>query len=130
MYTDYTTDVEIFTPTGSNYNWAPSAFLTAPALYRGSSITLFGVKFNGLSQATAYGDDLQNATNYPIVRITNVATGHVFYCRTHDHSTMAVGYPGPASTHLDIPANMETGQSYLEVVANGIPSARYAIAIR
>ena len=130
MYTDYTTDVEIFTPTGSNYNWAPSAFLTAPALYRGSSITLFGVKFNGLSQATAYGDDLQNATNYPIVRITNVASGHVFYCRTHDHSTMAVAYAGLASTRLDIPANMEKGQSYLEVVANGIPSAMYPIAIR
>ena len=100
-------------PRGSNYNWAPSAFLTAPSASNGgSSITLFGVKFNGLSQATAYGDDLQNATNYPIVRITNVASGHVFYCRTHDHSSMAVAYKGLVNTRLNIPANMETGQSY------------------
>jgi len=130
MYTDYTNDVEIFTAMGGNYNWAPSAFLTSLAISRGSSFVLFGLKFNGLSQGTAYGDDLQNATNYPIVRITNLATRHVFYCRTHDHSTMAVGYPGPASTHLDIPANMETGQSYLEVVANGIPSQKYKIVIQ
>jgi hypothetical protein len=130
MYTDYTNDVEIFTPTAGNYNWAPSASLASLAISRGSSFVLVGFKFNGLSQATAYGDDLQTATNYPIVRITNVATGHVFYCRTHDHSTMAVGYAGPAKTSVDIPANMETGQSYLEVVANGIPSERYTIQIQ
>jgi len=130
MYTDYTNDVEIFTPTPGNYNWAPSAFLASLAISRGSSFILGGYKLNGLSQATSYGDDLQNATNYPIVRITNFATGHVFYCRTHDHSTMAVGYAGPAKTRVDIPANMETGQSYLEVVANGIPSQRYTIGVR
>jgi hypothetical protein len=130
MYTDYTNDVEIFTPTAGYYNWAPSAFVTSLVISRGSSFILGGYKLNGLSQASAYGDDLQNATNYPIVRITNVATGHVFYCRTHDHSTMAVGYAGPAKTRVDIPANMETGQSYLEVVANGIPSERYNIGIR
>jgi hypothetical protein len=130
MYTDFTNDVEIFTPTPGNYNWAPSAFLTSPTISRGSSFVLTGFKFNGLSQATAFGDDLQNATNYPIVRITNVATGHVFYCRTHDHSTMAVGYTGLVKATLDIPANMETGQSYLEVVANGIPSQRYTIKVQ
>ena len=130
MYTDYTTDVEIFTPTGSNYDWTPSVFLTSAFLYRGSSAVLFGSKFNGLSQATAYGDDLQNATNYPIVRFTNVATGHVCYCRTHNHSTMAVGYAGSVSTHVDLPISLEPGPSFLEVVANGIPSPRYSVTIR
>jgi hypothetical protein len=42
---------------------------------------------------------------------------------------MAVGYPGPTYTHLDIPSNMETGQSYLEVVVNGIASPRYNVGI-
>jgi hypothetical protein len=32
-----------------------------------------------------YGDDPQAAANYPLVRITNNRTGHVFYSRTHDH---------------------------------------------
>jgi hypothetical protein len=136
MYTDYTNDVEIFTPIGGNYNWVPSAYfltvsnLAQPVLSRGYTYPMVGFKINGLSQATAYGDDLQNATNYPIVRLTNVATGHVFYCRTHDHSTMAVGYTGPVLTQVDIPANMETGPSRFEVVANGIPSVPYTIQVR
>jgi hypothetical protein len=130
LYTDFSNDVEIFTAAPGTYNWHPSVVLTTAVLSRGSSFLLSGFKFNGLSQASAYGDDLQNATNYPIVRITNVATGHVFYCRTHNHSTMAVGYSGPTFTHLDIPASMETGQSYLEVVANGVASTKYNIGIR
>ena len=36
------------------------------------------------------GDELNAATNYPLVRITNMASGHVAYARTHDHSTMGV----------------------------------------
>lgn len=138
MYTDYTNDVEIFTPIGGNYDWVPSASFpyptdsnhSQPVLLRGHIYLMVGLKLNGLSQATAYGDDLQNATNYPIVRLTNIATGHVFYCRTHGHSTMAVGYTGQVTTQVDIPANMETGPSRFEVVANGIPSVPYTLQVR
>ncbi len=131
LYTDGSNDVEIYTPTGTAYpNLAPTALLNSAVIGRGSSFVLFGSKFNGASVANSYGDDAQAATNYPIVRITNVATGHVFYCRTHDHSTMAVGYNGPTYTHLDVPSNMETGQSYLEVVVNGIASPHYNIGVR
>jgi hypothetical protein len=35
----------------------------------------------------AYGDDHQAAANYLLVRITNNRTGHVFYSRTHDHTS-------------------------------------------
>jgi hypothetical protein len=131
LFTDYSNDVEIYTSPGSPYpGLQPSALLLNAVLARGSTFVLSGNKFNGASQAVAYGDDYQAATNYPIVRITNKATGHVFYCRTHGHSTMAVGYPGPTYTHVDIPANMETGASNLEVVVNGIASPKYPIAIR
>jgi hypothetical protein len=98
MLTDTSSDVEIYTSTGSpNPNWEPSAVLSlsSPIVTRGSTIMLSGRKFNGYSQAVAYGDDEQAATNYPIVRLTNASTGHVFYARTHDHSTMAVAYQGP-----------------------------------
>jgi hypothetical protein len=131
LFTDYSNDVEIYNPSGSPWpGIAPSALLTQVVYARGTSILLFGNRFNGVSQGGAYGDDYQDATNYPIVRITNKSTGHVFYCRTHGHNTMAVGYPGPTYTHVDIPANMETGASYLEVVANGIASQKYPIAIQ
>ena len=130
MFTDFSNDVELYTPTGSTWpNLAPSALLTQAVLKRGTTITLFGNKFNGASQAGAYGDDFQDATNYPLVRITNKGTGHVFYCKTHGHNTMAVGYQGPTYTHVDIPSTVETGASTLEVVTNGIPSQKYPIAI-
>jgi hypothetical protein len=75
-----------------------------------------------MSQGAAYGDDVQAATNYPLVRITNLASGHVFYSRTHDHSSMAVASDQIVSTHFDLPSTQEVGLSTLEVVANGIPS--------
>jgi hypothetical protein len=130
LYTDGSADVEIYASTGAPYpGIAPSALITTAVIARGSTITLSGNKFNGASQANFYGDDAQAASNYPIVRITNANTGHIFYCRTHDHSTMAVGYNGPTYTHVDIPSNMETGASYLEVVVNGIPSPKYMVGI-
>ena len=131
LYTDGSRDVEIYTASGTaNPSWEPSAVLVSPILSRGSTFTLNGRKFNGYSQANAYGDDAQAAENYPIVRLTNASTGHVFYCRTHDHSTMAVAYPGPAYTHVNVPSNMETGQTYLEVIANGVASPRYQVGVR
>jgi hypothetical protein len=63
------------------------------------------------------------ATNYPLVRITNTATGNVVYCKTHNHSTMAVATGAEkVFTYFDIPATIGLGASTLEVVANGIPS--------
>ena len=130
LYTDGSADVEIYNSTGSPYpGIAPSAVITTAILSRGSTIKLQGKKFNGASQTNSYGDDAQAATNYPIVRITNKSTGHVFYCRTHDHNTMAVGYNGPTYTQVDIPSNMETGASYLEVVVNGIASPHYMVGV-
>jgi hypothetical protein len=102
----------------------------ATVFTRGRTYTLEGFKFNGASQNNAYGDDFQDPTNYPLVRLTNVSSGHVFYARTHDHSTMAVGYTGATSTRVDIPANMETGVTKMQVVVNGIASQKYTIAIR
>jgi hypothetical protein len=77
-----------------------------------------------------YGDDYQSATNYPLVRITNNSTGHVFYCRTHGHSTMGVATGSKiVSTLFDVPATIELGASTIQVVANGIPSVAQAITI-
>ena len=64
-----------------------------------------------------------SATNYPLVRITNVATGHVFYARTHGHP-MGVATGGALVTTISMcRPNAETGASQLVVVANGIASA-------
>lgn len=107
----------------------------------GTMVQIVGLQFNGLSQAVAYGDDSQTATNYPLVRITNRQTNHVRYCRTHDHTTtdntgkkipcmgVATGMTTPVTTNVDIPSDMETGNSMVEVVANGVPSQPFAVTI-
>ena len=78
--------------------------------------------------ADGSGDDEAAATNYPLVRITNHATGHVFYARTHDHSSMGVATGDQiVSTHFDVPAGLERGASDLVVVANGIASNRCVV---
>ena len=131
MYTDYSTDVEFLTSAGTfNTSWQPTVTSVATSLTPGSTYTISGTQFNGLSSGSAYGDDLQNATNYPLVRIVNNATGHVFYCKTHDHSTMGVATGNTVvSTNFDVPVGIETGASELFIVANGIASAASAVTV-
>jgi hypothetical protein len=131
LFTDFSNDIEIYTSTGTyNPAWAPR-IQSAPATVSPSgSYVISGYLFNGLSQGAAYGDDVQAATNYPLVRITNRTTGHVFYSRTHDHSSMAVAFGGLVSTHFDVPADQELGISDLVVVANGIPSRSVTVSVQ
>jgi hypothetical protein len=116
---------QVYAGNGSaNPAWAPTITVAPTTVTRGSTYAISGTQFNGLSQAAAVGDELNSATNYPLVRITNTASGHLVYARTHGHSTMGVA-TGSAlvSTQFDVPANTETGASSLVVVANGIASA-------
>ena len=96
----------------------------------GKSYTLTGIGLNGVSQAVAYGDDYQAATNYPIVRITNTATGHVFYANTTNPTSMGVAVTTPVSATVAIPKGIETGPSKLEVVANGIASKPMKVTVK
>lgn len=123
--------IVLYTPSGkAQAAWAPHISAAPSSLSRGGTYTVSGTQFNGLSQAMAFGDEFQNATNYPLVRLTNTATKHVFYARTHDHSSMGVATGSLAvSTHFDVPASAETGASTLQVVANGIPSAPVNVTV-
>jgi hypothetical protein len=128
---DSSGDVEIYTPDDTSHDqaWEPVVSTAPVEVYPGGSFTLSGVRFNGMSQGSAFGDENQNATNYPIVRITNTATGHVFYSRTHDHSSMAVASQDTVSTRFDVPLTQEFGASTLEVVANGIASIPVPVTV-
>jgi hypothetical protein len=132
LQTDESGDVEIYTPRGRpNPAWAPTVINWSAFVSRGTNGVVVGTQFNGISQASAYGDDAQSATNYPLVRITNGSTGHVTYARTHDHSTMAVATGSAVvSTTFFVPANTELGVSTLQVIANGIASDGVPITIQ
>jgi hypothetical protein len=84
-----------------------------------------------MSQDNSFGDDFQNVTNYPLVKIVNNASGDTFYARTDDHSTMAVSTAlSPVYTHFHVPSNAETRASKLCVVANGIPSTPAKVTVQ
>jgi hypothetical protein len=122
----------VYTTTGTyQAAWQPTITDSPSTVTRGSSYTISGTQFNGLSQANHFGDEYQTATNYPLVRITNNATKHVFYARTHDHSTMGVATgSATVSTNFDVASGTETGASSLVVVANGIPSAPVSVTVQ
>jgi hypothetical protein len=127
-----TKDVEVYTSTGTiNTAWKPTITSGPTALTPGSTYVISGTQFNGLSAGTTYGDDSQMATSYPLVRLVNQTTKHVFYARTHNHSTMAIA-TGSAivSTSFDVPTTIESGKTAIYVVANGIASTPKAVNIK
>lgn len=123
LLTDFSNDIEIYTPAGGpSPAWKPVVLFTPPVITPGHTYSLAGIRLSGISQGAAYGDDAQAATNFPIVRITNLRTGHVFYGRTHDFSSVSVASDDIAWTRFDVAAGEEPGLSKLEVVASGIAS--------
>ena len=123
--------IHVYTPSGSpNNGWRPTITNAPAQAHAGLSYTLFGTQLNGLSQACGYGDDAGCATNYPLVRLRNAANGNIYYCRTFDHSTMAIATGNSIqSTSFAVPSNVPEGAYELVVVANGIPSASVAISV-
>jgi len=124
--------VEVYNGPGTyQTSWQPAITSAPTSVTRGSTYSISGTQFNGLSQANSFGDEYQTATNYPLVRITNNSTGHVFYAKTHGHSSMGVA-TGSAivSTNFDVSAATETGPSTLVVVANGIPSPSVNVTVQ
>ena len=89
LYSNCTSDLQVFTPTGLPHShWRPHISHVPRTLRRGHSYRVRGRQLNGMSQASGYGDDAQMASNYPLVRLRH--SNQVHFCRTYDHSTMAV----------------------------------------
>jgi hypothetical protein len=124
-------NVVLYTPTGSpKSSWAPAISSSPSTVETGHTYKISGTQFNGLSQAMSYGDEFQNATNYPLVRITSNASGNLYYLRTHDHSTMGVATgKASVSTHFDVPDSVPSGSYSLVVVANGIASKPVSVTL-
>jgi hypothetical protein len=129
-YTNYGTPQDV---------WRP-VIRTCPSMIApGTTIQISGTQFNGLSQAVGFGDDSTAATNYPLVRIKNRASGHVCYCRTFNHTmTGAAGTvtsmgvaTGSAviTTNAAVPGDIELGASDVFVVANGIESRPFTATV-
>jgi len=88
------------------------------------SYLLTGTLLNGISEGAGYGDDVQANSNYPLVRMTNNATGNVYYARTYNWSSTGVMTGSNiVTTKFAVPASAPIGMYSLVVVANGNASA-------
>lgn len=126
-------DLWFYEPAGTyKPSWRPQITGCYPAIaYVNQRYRVCGIQFNGLSQGSYFGDDSQNATNYPVAVITNDATGHQFFARTDRFSTMAVATGGAMVTaYFTVLPGTEGGDSTLRLITNGIPSNTVGIIIR
>ena len=135
LTTDFSNTPEVYTPTGHpNAAWAPviSAINGQPpkTITRGNSYVVSGSQFSGLTQGAAYGDDEQGATNYPIVRLTNLHNHHVVYARTINPNTTSIA-PGVAtSVSFSVSRQMAAGWTEMAVIANGIASKGVSVLVK
>jgi Abnormal spindle-like microcephaly-assoc'd, ASPM-SPD-2-Hydin len=132
MLTDFSGLVEIYTPAaGVVSGVAPTIGSVSSTINSPSTNNpLSGTQLNGLSENNAYGDDYQGATNYPLVRLVQVAApNNVYYATTHSETTHSIAPGTSASTQFDVPAGLASGTYNLYVVANGIESSPSTVSV-
>jgi hypothetical protein len=131
LMSDFSDQMEVYTPPTAQVNSAAPIISSAPSTIQpGGTYTLAGSQLGGLTQGAGYGDDEQMATNYPIIRITNTATGHVFYARSTNFSLYSVARNAPSQATFTVPSTIETGASTLVAVANGVASAPQSVLVQ
>ena len=119
-------------PTGQLYVYQPDRSPLASGKPKVDTVSwnkdgtlhLTGRLFNGISEGSAFGDDAQEASNYPIVRFTD-SVGNAVYGTTYGWSSTGVMTGGSTvTTETTVPAAAasSTGTYTLQVIANGISS--------
>ncbi len=129
VYTPATSDPE------PHPEWRPTLNfpLNDTDIVAGATMTARGLLFNGMTQAVFHnpGKSTGTATNFPIIRLTNRASGRTWYCRTSGHSSMGVA-TGIAAQHTNfrIPDDVELGRADLCIIANGITGDCVEVMVR
>jgi hypothetical protein len=130
LFDDGSSQMEVYTAGGSpRATWRPTITSSPATVTPGGTYSLTGKQLAGLSQGAAYGDDVQDNTNFPLVRITNNATDTVTYARTTDWSSVSIRPHVSSSTDFTVPVSTPAGSSTLVVVANGIASPAVAVTV-
>jgi hypothetical protein len=106
---------------GPRASWRPT--ITSFIQHVNGTYTLTGTQLNGLDEGAAYGDDKQVAENYPLVQLTNISTGTVYYATTSNWSSTGVATGNtPETVNVVLPATLPSGTYSVVVIANGIAS--------
>jgi len=126
-----TPNAQIYTPAGTyNPSWQPVIHTVPSCVVPGKTYLASGKQFNGLTEGSYYGDDVNAATNFPLVKIVNNSTKHVFFARTFHHSSRSIAPNSAESTNFKVASSTELGASTLYVIADGIPSASRAVTVK
>jgi hypothetical protein len=133
LYSCESDTIAMYTPDAAERTsqpaWRPTISSVPTTLAVGQVATLTGTQLNGLSQANGYGDDRQNATNFPLVRVTDAA-GNLRYLPTSAFSTMGVATGAQlVSASFRVPGNLPTGPYSLVVIANAIASTPVNVVV-
>ena len=103
-------------------SWKP--VITGISFNEAGTVHVTGTQLNGLSQGSAFGDDNQNDSNYPLVRFID-GSGNIQYGRTYNWSSTGVQTGSQlVSTECVMPGSVYAGPGAftIQVVANGIAS--------
>jgi hypothetical protein len=101
----------------------PALTVYPPTASRNSTIKVSGYQLCGLSECYSFGDDIQQAENYPLVRLISGDGSTFTYCRTHDVSTRSIARGQFSTVQLDIPGTIAPDWYYIQAVAMGRGSA-------
>jgi hypothetical protein len=108
--------------------WAPAIIFYPEIVTAGARTYLTGTQLCGLSECSNFGDDNQQAENYPMVRFVD-ANGNQTYGRAHDIDVRAIS-PGTLSTvAVEVPETLPPGTYSLFAVAMGIPSNSVQVTV-
>ena len=131
LFDDGSNQMLVYTAGGTpQASWRPSiSSVSSTSLAPGKTYALAGKQLAGLDQGATYGDDVQDNTNFPLVRITNSATGVVTYARTSNWTSVSVAPGTRSATQFTLPPGTPAGKSTLVVVANGIASAPVTVTV-
>lgn len=110
---------------GAQTSWAPKITSFPSTVSWNQTVTLTGTQLCGLSECQHFGDDNQQAENYPMVRFID-SRGGVTYARAHDVSTRSIAPGQSGSVLVDVPG-LVLGTYSVEAVAMGLPSNRVTV---
>ena len=121
LYSDFNSQVYSYQPDGVPLA-AGKPVITTVTQNADGTFHIVGTQLNGISEGSSYGDDNQNNSNYPIVRLTS-GGGTVYRARTFNWSRTSVQTGAtPVSTEFAVPQTIPSGNYSLTAIANGIAS--------
>lgn len=92
------------------------------------TVTLVGTGLNGIAEGSSYGDDSQQDTNRPIVKLVNGA--NVYYARTHNWDSNGVQTGAtPHTTNFTLPLGIPAATYSVYLIANGVSSTASSLTV-